>query len=175
MNSSTLTYILFSQKCVVLLEKLRFRNGIKENEKQLKPKYSRAPIEVLITPDGKVVSTSLDDHPKIESREVNPQREDQDQAVDTSLPSKNHQSVMADDILMEKGNHYQCQIPSVPVEAREINPMYGNSTPLWQVVKRKLACMGLLRKNAHKSTTSTDFPVTFVRKDLQEKIITMTT
>ncbi len=65
----------FFQNCVVILEKLR--NGKKVDHDELKPKNSRAPIEVLITPDGKVVSTSLDENTEIQPEEIVPQSEDQ--------------------------------------------------------------------------------------------------
>ena len=62
----------------------------------MKLESSRSPIEVLITPEGRILSTSLDDR-DFKPSEVLPKSEDQVEGGKSAIPSEN-QSAATDDI-----------------------------------------------------------------------------
>ncbi len=84
-----------------MLEKLRLGNGNKQNKEELKQEYDKDPIEVLITPDGTVVSTPLDKQFEVKPQQMVAQSDepltDQEQNADKSfMPSESRTSTGAD-------------------------------------------------------------------------------
>ncbi len=129
----------------MFLEKLRFGHEIKENEKELEPKDSTAPIEVLITPDGKVVSTSLDDRIEVKPEEMVQQSEDsvKGRPGKSSLPNGMNQSERGDESASgrkHKPSRHTDAISTKTVQRKKTNTQKLNSTPIQQRKNSSLKC-----------------------------------
>ncbi len=97
-----------------MLEKLRLGNGNKQNKKELKREYNGDPLEVLITPDGKVVRISLDKQSDPKPQGIIAQSDEpvtnQEQNTDKSvMPNESLQSTRAGDPASRNKNRKSCE------------------------------------------------------------------